>query len=208
MTTDLYNQKNEKVGTVELPNAVFGVKWNATLVQQVATSQLANRRQPVAHTKTRGEVRGGGRKPWKQKHTGRARTGERTSPLWYHGGIVFGPKPRDYSYALPKKVRHSAMRTILSERVRRGSLKVLDGLALESPKTKQFMERYSVLVNAAPTLLLIDIEPSRALLLASRNVPGVKVARVTEVNAYDLARYRTVIFTEPALLKLAKDLTP
>ncbi|MCI4398739.1 MAG: 50S ribosomal protein L4 [Acidobacteria bacterium] len=202
------NSSLEPQRELSLPEEIFGQPYRRDLVYEAVRSFRANQRLGTASTKNRDEVSGSGKKLWKQKHTGRARMGERTSPLWYHGGIVFGPKPRDYYYAIPKKVRRSAMRTILSERVRRGSLKVLDSMAMDDPRTKQFMERYGAIVNGASSLLFVDVEPSRALLLASRNVPGVKVARVAEVNAYDLARYRTVVFTEPALLKLAKDLTP
>jgi large subunit ribosomal protein L4 len=134
--------------------------------------------------------------------------GEIRSPLWYHGGIVFGPKPRDYSYNVPKKVRRGALRSLLSERLRRGMIKVIDNLALETPKTKAFLAKFGPVVNAHKTVLFLDESPASALRLASRNVPGVKVTGIGEVNVYDLARYEMVVVTEGALQKLAEVLKP
>jgi len=202
------NASLEPQRELTLPEEIFGRPYRRDLVWEAVRNFLANRRLGTASTKNRSEVSGSGKKLWKQKHTGRARMGERTSPLWYHGGIVFGPKPRDYSYAMPRKVRRSAMRSLLSERIRRGSLKVVDALSADTHRTKDFLARYGALVGSSKTLLLVDLEFSRELLLASRNLPGVKVSRVGELNAYDLARYETLVFTEPALLKLAEDLKP
>lgn len=202
------NASLESQREISLPEEVFGRPYRRDLVWETVRNYLANQRLGTHSTKRRDEVSGSGKKLWKQKHTGRARMGEIRSPLWYHGGIVFGPKPRDYSYAVPKKVRKSAMRSLLSERVRRGSLTVLDALAAESCRTKDFVGRYGALVGGSKSLLLVDVEVGRELLLATRNIPGVKVARVCDLNAYDLARYETVAITEPALLKLAEDLKP
>jgi large subunit ribosomal protein L4 len=202
------NASLETQRELALPEEIFGKPYRRDLVWEAVRNFLANRRLGTASTKRRDEVSGSGKKLWKQKHTGRARMGERTSPLWYHGGIVFGPKPRDYSYGVPKKVRRSAMRALLSERIRRGSLKVLDGFAVETHRTRDFVGRYGALVGGSKSLLLVDLDFGREFLLASRNLPGVKVSRVSELNAYDLARYETVAITEPALLKLAEDLKP
>jgi len=202
------NASLEPQREISLPEEIFGRPYRRDLVWEAVRNFLANRRQGNASTKRRDEVSGSGKKVWKQKHTGRARMGEIRSPLWYHGGIVFGPKPRDYSYAMPRKVRRAAMRSLLSERIRRGSLTVVDGLAVESHRTKDFVARYAAFVGANKTLLLVDVEVPREIQLASRNLPGVKVSRLGELNAYDLARYQTVVFTEPAMLKLAEDLKP
>ncbi len=202
------NASLEPQRELALPEEIFATPYRRDLVYEAVRNYRANQRLGTASTKRRDEVSGSGKKLWKQKHTGRARVGERTSPLWYHGGIVFGPKPRDYSYAVPKKVRRGALRSLVSERLRRGSLKVLDSLAVDAPRTREFLKRYGGLVDSAKSLLLVDVEVARPVALASRNLPGVKVSRVSELNAYDLARYQTVVFTEPALLKLAEDLKP
>ena len=137
MKADVYNLKNEVVGTVELPSAVFGAKWNATLVQQVLEAQLANARSPWAHAKDRSEVRGGGKKPWRQKGTGRARHGSTRSPIWVGGGKAHGPRnDRDYSQKVNKKMKRVALFSVLSKKAKDGEMKVFDSLMIEAPKTK------------------------------------------------------------------------
>src|ERR1700722_697653 len=137
MNADVYNLENQKVGTLELPEDVFGARWNAALVKQVLEAQLANRREPWAHTKTRGEVRGGGRKPWRQKGTGKARHGSTRSPIWVGGGVAHGPRnDRDYSQKVNKKMKRAALFAALSRKTKDGELKVFDTFALEAPKTK------------------------------------------------------------------------
>jgi large subunit ribosomal protein L4 len=202
------NSALEPQREIALPEEIFGVPYRQDLVYEAVRCYEANQRLGTHSTKRRDEVSGSGRKVWKQKGTGRARMGEIRSPLWYHGGIVFGPKPRDYSYAIPKKVRRTAMRSLLAERLRRNRLTVLDGLTLEGAKTKAFAAKFAAIVEAHKTVLFVDEKVPTSLLRASRNVPGVKVTGLDEINVYDLARYEMVVFTEPALLKLAEVLKP
>ncbi len=202
------NSALETQREIALPEEIFGVPYRQDLVYEAVRSYSANQRLGTHSTKRRDEVSGSGKKLWKQKHTGRARMGEVRSPLWYHGGIVFGPKPRDYSYAVPKKVRRGAMRSLLAERLRRGLLKVIDALAVDGAKTKGFVAKFGPLFEAHKTVLFVDERVASEVLLASRNVPGVKVTGLDEINVYDLARYEMVVFTEPALMKLAEVLKP
>jgi large subunit ribosomal protein L4 len=202
------NSALEPQREIALPEEIFGVPYRQDLVYEAVRCYEANQRLGTHSTKRRDEVSGSGRKVWKQKGTGRARMGEIRSPLWSHGGIVFGPKPRDYSYAIPKKVRRTAMRSLLAERLRRNRLTVLDGLTLEGAKTKAFAAKFAAIVEAHKTVLFVDEKVPTSLLRASRNVPGVKVTGLDEINVYDLARYEMVVFTEPALLKLAEVLKP
>jgi large subunit ribosomal protein L4 len=202
------NASLETQREISLPEEVFSAPYRRDLVYEAVRNLLANRRLGTHSTKRRHEVSGSGKKLWKQKHTGRARMGEVRSPLWYHGGIVFGPKPRDYSYAIPKKVRRGALRSLLSERLRRGLIKVIDTLEVEAPKTKSFLVKYGPIVNAHKTVLFVDEKVGEALRLASRNVVGVKVSGLDEINVYDLARYELVVVTEPALSRLTEVLKP
>ena len=202
------NAALENQREISLPEEVFSAPYRQDLIYEAVRNYAANQRLGTHSTKRRDEVSGSGKKLWKQKHTGRARMGEIRSPLWYHGGIVFGPKPRDYSYRVPKKVRRGAMRSLLSERLRRGLLKVVDKFTLEGPKTRAFLATYGSLLEAHRTVLFVDEKVEASAALASRNIPGVKVTAVSEVNIYDLARYELVVFTEPALLRLAEVLKP
>lgn len=202
------NSALETQREIALPEEVFGAPYRQDLIYEAVRCYEANQRLGTHSTKNRDEVSGSGKKLWKQKHTGRARMGEVRSPLWYHGGIVFGPKPRDYSYAIPKKVRRTAMRSLLAERLRRNLIRVVDGLTLDGSKTKAFMTKFGPLAEAHRTVLFVDEKVAPSVVRASRNVPGVKVTGLDEINVYDLARYEMVVFTEPALLKLAEVLKP
>lgn len=202
------NAQLESQREVSLPEEVFALPYRRDMIYEAVKNYAANQRLGTHSTKRRDEVAGSGKKLWKQKHTGRARMGEIRSPLWYHGGIVFGPKPRDYSYAVPKKVRRGAMRSLLSERLRRQMLTVVDALTLEEPKTKAFLAKYGQILEPHKTVLFVDEKVQEAVKRGSRNVPGVKVSGLDELNIYDLARYEMVVFTEPALLRLAEVLKP
>lgn len=208
VTLTVSNAALEPQRELEVPEDLFGRPYRRDLIHEAVREYCANQRLGTHSTKNRDEVSGSGKKLWKQKHTGRARMGERTSPLWYHGGIVFGPKPRDYSYAIPRKVRRAAVRSLLSERVRRGLLKIVDELKVDAPKTREFATRYRGLLEAHRTLLFVDERPTAEVLRASRNLSGVRVVSLNELNVYDLARYEVVIFTEPAILRLTEDLKP
>jgi large subunit ribosomal protein L4 len=181
----------------QLKEDIFGAKVAPHLLQQMVRMQLTNRRAGTAATKTKGFVRGGGKKPWRQKGTGRARAGSIRSPLWVGGGTVFGPRPRDYTYRLPKKARRAALVSALSLKNRDGKLIVVEKIALPEAKTKLMRQMLADLkVNSA---LIVLAEPVREVELATRNLPNAKVLRVEGLNVYDLLRHEYLILTEQAL---------
>ncbi|OGR07965.1 MAG: 50S ribosomal protein L4 [Desulfobacca sp. RBG_16_58_9] len=196
-TVDVYNIQKEKVGELDLKEEIFGVEVQGHLLHEVVTWQLACRRAGTASTKTRAEVHGGGRKPWRQKGTGRARVGSIRSPLWRGGGVVFGPKPRSYAYTLPKKVRRLALKMALSSKLANGQLVVLDAYPHTTPKTKDFVEvlRTFDLSKA----LFVTQEDNRALTLSARNVPHVQVMPPAGLNVYDILKYTHLVLFSPAL---------
>jgi len=193
----IVDMSNKKVKDVELP-AVFGVEVKSHLLHSAVVNQLANRRAGTAATKTKGLVSGGGKKPFKQKGTGRARAGSSRSPLWRHGGTVFGPTPRDYSYSMPKKEKRAALAAALSSKVNDNRMVLLDKLELAGPRTKQMAELLKALGVAESALVLITAE-NKNVALASRNMPNVKVLRMENINVYDLLKYRYLITTQDAL---------
>lgn len=196
-TVDIFNIQKEKVGELDLKEEIFGVEVKGHLLHEVVTWQRACRRAGTASTKTRGEVRGGGRKPWRQKGTGRARTGSTRSPIWRGGGTTFGPKPRSYAYTLPKKVRRLALKMALSSKLADGQLVVLDAYPHTTPKTKDFV---AVLQNFDLTkALFISPQENRALELSARNVPGVQVMLPQGLNVYDILKYDHLVLFSPAL---------
>jgi large subunit ribosomal protein L4 len=196
-TVDVYNIQKEKVGELDLKDEIFGVEVKGHLLHEVVTWQLACRRSGTACTKSRGEVKGGGRKPWRQKGTGRARAGSNRSPIWKGGGVIFGPKPRSYAYALPKKVRALALRMALSSKLASGQLVVLDQYPHTAPKTKEFVE---VLRNFdLSKVLFVAPEENRALELSARNVPHVQVMQPAGLNVYDILKYTHLVLFSPAL---------
>ena len=217
MNTDVYNLQHEKVGTIELPASVFGVRWNASLVKQVLDAQLANRRDPWAHTKTRGEVRGGGKKPWRQKGTGRARHGSRRSPIWVGGGVAHGPRnDRDYSQKVNKKMKRAALFALLSRKTKDGEVKVFDTLSLEAPKTKPFAsalstilhmkkggKRYDVLLVAANGAGAGTVH-SKNLFRASSNLQKAKALDAASLNVYDVMNHKNLFLDKEAVAMIAK----
>jgi large subunit ribosomal protein L4 len=196
-TVDVYNIQKEKVGELDLKDEIFGVEVQGHLLHEVVTWQLACRRSGTASTKTRAEVHGGGRKPWRQKGTGRARVGSNRSPLWRGGGVAFGPKPRSYAYTLPKKVRRLALKMALSSKLANGQLVVLDAYPHTTPKTKDFVEvlRAFDLSKA----LFVTQEDNRALTLSARNVPHVQVLPPAGLNVYDILKHTHLVLFSPAL---------
>ena len=200
MQADLLNKEGKSVSRVELDKDIYEGEVNENLFYEVVKMQLANRRRGTASTKDRSEVSGGGRKPWRQKGTGRARSGSSRSPIWRHGGVVFGPRPRDYSYKVPRKVRKEAIKSALRLRARDGNLKVFDALALDEPKTRKAVElfRNSGLANA---LIVVDGE-NTFLKLASRNLKDFKVIDVGGINVYDMLNYENLVFTMSSLEKV------
>ncbi len=203
---DVLNINKEKVGEVELQEEIFGVPVRGHVLHEVVTWQRACRRAGAASTKSRGEVRGGGRKPWKQKGTGRARSGSTRSPIWRGGGVIFGPKPRSYAFTLPKKVRRLALKMALSSKLQAGQLVVLDAYPHTTPKTKDFIQ---VLRNfEIAKALIIAPEAHQALELSARNVPHVQVMLPAGLNVYDILRYEYLVMLKPALAKIEARLAP
>jgi large subunit ribosomal protein L4 len=193
----MVDQKNNKVKDVELP-ALFTTEMRPHLVHTAVVNQLANRRAGTAATKNKALVSGGGKKPFKQKGTGRARAGSNRSPLWRHGGTVFGPVPRDYSYAIPKKAKRAALIDALASKVADNRLILIENLNLTEPKTKMMSGLLDSLGVQENALVLITSE-NKNLTLAARNIPSVKVLRMDNINVYDLLKYRYLITTQDAL---------
>jgi len=198
---DVINRENKSIGSIDLPQEIFGAEVKRGLLHEVVRNYLANQRQGSASTRTRGLVRGGGRKPYRQKGTGRARAGSIRSPLWKGGGIVFGPLPRDYSYKLPKKVKWAALSSALSAKLSDGEVVVVDELTVPEPKTRLLVGVLKVLGLNNSTLIIIP-EKDVALELAARNIPMVDVVRVSELNVYTILSHEKVILTKGAVEKM------
>ena len=193
----VYNMEGKEVGTLELNDAVFGVDVNEHLVHMAVVSQLANKRQGTQKAKTRAEVSGGGRKPWKQKGTGHARQGSTRSPQWTGGGVVFAPTPRDYTIRLNKKERRLALKSALTSRVKENKFIVVDELKFDEIKTKKFQ---TVLNNLKVSKALVVMgEDSTNAVLSARNVAAVKTAFANTINVYDILKYNTVVATKTAV---------
>ncbi len=193
----MVDMSNKKVKDVELP-ALFGAEVKPHLLHTAVVNQLANKRAGTAATKNKALVSGGGKKPWKQKGTGRARAGSSRSPLWRHGGTTFGPMPRDYSYSIPKKEKRAALISALTAKVNENKLILLDKIALSEPKTKQLAALLQTLGVAESAMVLLASE-NKNVALAARNIPNVKVLRMESINVYDLLRYRYLITTQEAV---------
>ena len=199
-TVSVYNMDGKETGKLELNDAVFGVEVNEHLVHMAVVQQLANNRQGTQKAKTRSEVSGGGRKPWRQKGTGHARQGSTRSPQWTHGGVVFAPVPRDYSFKLNRKEKQAALKGALTSRVAEDKLKVLDELKLTEIKTKEMAK---VLSNLGTTKALIVLDDMDANVIASaKNIPTVKTTQTNTINVYDILKYDTVIATKAAIAKI------
>lgn len=211
-TVKVRNTKNKEVGEVKLSDAVFGAELNESLIHSAVRNYLANARQGTAKAKTRGNVRGGGRKPWKQKGTGRARVASIRSPLWRGGGRVHGPLPKDWSYNLPKKMRRGAIRSALSERLREDNIMVVDEISLDDRKTKGFvalMDSLGLAEKGKQTkTLIVDSLSNENLILSSRNVQKTKVVNSFGVNVYDLIYHEKIVFSKAAIEELNELLAP
>jgi len=203
MTLDVVNEENNKVDSLELSDAVFGGPVATSLIWESVVHEQASRRRGTHATKTRGLVSGTGKKPWRQKGTGRARVGEARNPLWRTGGVVFGPQPRSYAYRLPRKVALGALRAALSQKLQEGSVIVLSELAIAEPKTRKAVELLGGLGVSGKTLL-IDVHLDENLLRASSNLPGVQVVSSGRVTARDLINTRSVIITKSGAEHLVK----
>ena len=196
----VYNMEGKEVDKIELNDSIFGVEINEHLVHMAVLQQLANKRQGTQKAKTRSEVRGGGRKPWRQKGTGHARQGSTRSPQWTGGGVVFAPKPRDYSFKMNKKEKRIALLSALSSKVADNKIVVLDAFNLDEVKTKKFAE---VMSNLKVDKALVVIEgENKNVVLSERNIPTVKVSATNEINTYDVLKYETLVVTKAAVEKL------
>jgi large subunit ribosomal protein L4 len=205
MKAKLYQQDGTVKGEVELPEAVFGVEINEPLLHQVIVQLQANQRQGTSKTKTRAEVSGGGRKPWKQKGTGRARAGSNTSPIWVRGGKAHGPSPRDYYTTIPKKMRKLALVSALSSRAQSENVLVVDSILCEHPKTKIIASLVSALsLNGKRNLLVVDKESSN-IYLSGRNIPDLEIKPISEVNAYDIIANENIIFGDEKLIEKVQE---
>ena len=204
-TVEVKNIKNESVGEIDLDDLIFNREVKNYVLHEVVRQQRAARRNGTASTKTRKDVRGSGAKPWRQKGTGRARAGTRKSPIWRGGGTTFGPKPRDYSFKLNRKVKQQAVAMALSARYQEGNLVVLDDFTLEAIKTKEFVSIMEVLeLNNA--LIVVDSE-NEELSKSSRNVPGYKVMKTDGVNVYDILLHEKLVLLQPAIERLEERFT-
>ena len=194
----VYNMEGKEVGTIELNDAVFGVKVNEHLVHMAVVQQLANNRQGTQKAKTRSEVSGGGRKPWRQKGTGHARQGSTRSPQWTGGGVVFAPVPRDYSFKINKKEKRAALKSALSDKVANGKLVVVDALTFDAPKTKEFAKVMANL-NVNDKALVVLNDNNENVVLSARNIPAVKTSLTNTINVYDVVNAKTLVLTQDAV---------
>lgn len=210
MKADVYNLKNEVVGTVELPSSVFGAKWSPVLVKQVLEAQLANARAPWAHVKDRSEVRGGGKKPWRQKGTGRARHGSTRSPIWVGGGKAHGPRnDRDYSQKVNKKMKRVALFSVLSKKVKDGEVKVFDSLMMEAPKTKTVATALRMVLSPKKgdkrfDVLLVSDNTNKNLFRATSNLQKTKAIEAGSLNVYDIVNHKNLFLDKSAVETIEK----
>lgn len=201
MKTNVYDMTGNQVGEVELSEAIFGIEPNESVVHDVVKNHLANCRQGTQSALTRAEVSGGGIKPWRQKGTGRARQGSIRAPQWYHGGIVFAPKPRSYSYTLNKKVKRLAMKSVLSAKAASGDIIVIDSIKMEEPKTKTFYN-FLKAVGAEQKPLVVTAEADELVVKSGRNIPGCLVAFASVINVYDVLNAKKFVVDQAALAKI------
>ena len=201
LKTNVYDMSGKLVGEIELSEAVFGVTPNEAVVHDVVKNHLANKRQGTQSALTRAEVSGGGRKPWRQKGTGRARQGSTRAPQWTHGGIVFAPKPRDYSYTLNKKSRRLALKSVLSAKAAEQNIVVIDAIKMDAPKTKEFAA-FLAAVNATGKTLVVTANPDVNVVKSGRNIPGCEVTFANLVNVYDVLNAKKLVVDQEALRKI------
>lgn len=210
MNADVYNLQNEKVGTIELPAKVFGAKWSPILVKQVLEAQLANARSPWAHTKNRAEVSGGGKKPWAQKGTGRARHGSTRSPIWVGGGKAHGPRnDRDYSQKVNKKMKRTALFSVLSKKAKDGEVKVFESLVLEAPKTKVLASTLNAILSMKKgekryDVLMVGNVANKNLFRASANLEKTLAIDATSLNVNDILNHKNIFIDKEAVATIVK----
>ena len=200
-TVSIFDMTGKQTGSLELAESVFGIKPNKTVLHSSVVNYLANQRQGTQSALTRSEVSGGGKKPYRQKGTGRARQGSTRAVQWYHGGIAFAPKPRDYAYILPKKVRRLAMKSAFSSKVLDGEMMVLDGLTLKEIKTKTMADLFAALGTGKKVLLVLP-EKNETVIKSARNIPGVKTAMVNTLNVYDILNCDSFVVVKDAVQQI------
>ena len=203
MKTNVYDMNGKQVGEVELSEAVFGIEPNESVVHDVVKNHLANCRQGTQSALTRAEVSGGGKKPWRQKGTGHARQGSTRAPQWTHGGVVFAPKPRDYSYRLNKKVRRLALKSVLSAKAQSENIVVIDEIKMDEIKTKKFAGFLSA-VNADCKALVVTADVNENVVLSARNIPSVQTTFANLVNVYDVLNAKKLVLDKAALAKIGE----
>ena len=203
LKTNVYNMSGAVVGEIELPEAVFGIAPNAAVVHEVVKNHLANTRQGTQSALTRAEVSGGGRKPWRQKGTGRARQGSTRAPQWTHGGIVFAPKPRDYSYTLNKKTRRLALKSVLSAKAAEAAVVVIDSIKMDSVKTKDFAA-FLKAVGCDTKTLVVTAAPEANVIKSGRNIPGCEITFANLINVYDVINANKLVVDQAALQKIVE----
>ena len=201
LKTNVYDMSGKLVGEIELSEAVFGITPNESVVHDVVKNHLANKRQGTQSALTRAEVSGGGRKPWRQKGTGRARQGSTRAPQWTHGGIVFAPKPRDYSYVLNKKVKRLALKSVLSAKVAEGKLVVIDSIKMDAIKTADF-RKFLTAVNVDGKAVVITPAVDTVVVKSARNIPGVVTTAADLLNVYDIINAQYLVVDQNALAKI------
>ena len=201
MKTNVLDMSGKVVGEIELSEAVFGITPNAAVVHDVVKNHLANCRQGTQSALTRAEVSGGGRKPWRQKGTGRARQGSTRAPQWTHGGIVFAPKPRDYSYTLNKKSRRLALKSVLSAKAAEANIVVIDSIKMDAPKTKEFAAFLNA-VGVQGKALIVTAEACENVVKSGRNIPGCEVTFANVINVYDVVNATKLVVDQAALKKI------
>ncbi len=201
LKTNVYDMSGKQVGEIELSAAVFGIEVNESVVHDVVKNHLANKRQGTQSALTRAEVSGGGRKPWRQKGTGRARQGSTRAPQWTHGGIVFAPKPRDYSYSLNKKSRRLALKSALSAKAAEQCIVVIDSIKMDAPKTAEFA-KFLAAVNADCKCLVVTAAPDANVVKSGRNIPGCEVTFANLINVYDIVNAKKLVVDKAGLAKI------
>ena len=197
----LYDMSGAQIGELDLSDNVFGIEPNEAVLHQFVKMQLANKRAGTSSTKSKAEVSGSGKKPWRQKGTGRARVGQKRNPVWKGGGIAFGPKPRDYSFKMPRKIRRLAMRSALSSKVLDNNIIVVDQLNFAEPKTKLMVQALEAL-KAGNKTLVVTTGDQQDVMKSARNIPGVKPLGVDFINVYDLLKYETLLITKDAVVRV------
>jgi len=205
MKAEIFNQENQKVGIIDLPDQVFNAKWNPKLVHQVYVAQISSSRKPLAHTKDRSEVAGGGKKPWRQKGTGRARHGSSRSPLWVGGGVTFGPtNQKNFYKKINKKMKRNAIFSLLSKKLADNEIKIIDDLNIENNKTRNVVAMIKKFFKKQASILFVTIKDNKSIFLAARNIPKVSILHMDSLNLYDCLVHKYIFFDKAVISQFSK----